>query len=180
MKISIQSLLFISILCFCLACKKDKDSNFEKINTVTGVCFTDENGTPLGKWQFPNEKAPDLFLFPNPAINLIFLEAQESLKNIWIILGDCETEDIGEDITQMSQSLSYEVEEIEAREVLLSFDSSQLTDNSLIINISGLDEAFYRMFIETENGEIFWKNFYKFSGPTGGQSLVDLLENACE
>jgi len=180
MKAQCKAVLIFSLFIFSVGCKDDdSSSNFEKINTVTGISYFDENASAIGRWQFPNEKETDILLFPVPAVDVITLASQEPLKNVWVILGDCEDEDVGEEIPQMSQSLNYEVSEIEARQIL-AFTGTELSDEFLTINISSLDEGFYRMFFETELGEIFWKNFYKSNEPLSGQDIGAVLDNACE
>jgi len=180
MNIQFKAILIISLFLLCTSCDKDSDSNFEKVNTVTGIAFTDENGSALGQWQFPNEKDTDVGVFPNPAIDVISLFSLVPLSGVWIILGDCEGEDIGADITEMSQSLSYTVSDIVTNQIVL-FSDTQTSSNQRSIDISDLEEGFYRIFFEIEaTGEIFWKNFYKANEPTGGVNLGELLDVACE
>jgi len=182
MRIPYQALLLISLLIICISCDKDSDSdsNFEKVNTVTGIAFTDDNGAAIGQWQFPNEKDTDIAVFPNPAVDVIGLFSPEPLSGIWIILGDCEGEDIGAEITEMSQSLNYTIPDIVTDQVLVFSDTQTIT-NQQLIDISNLEEGFYRIFFEIEaTREIFWRNFYKTNAPTGALNLSDLLDQACE
>jgi len=180
MNIQYKALLIISLFILCTNCDKDSNSNFEKVNTVTGIAFTDDNASPIGQWQFPNEKETDVSVYPNPATDVINLFSQEPLSGVWLILGDCEGEDIGEEITEMSQSLSYTVSDITTNQVVILSDT-QIMSTELSINLANVEEGFYRIFFEIEaTGEIFWKNFYKSNEPVGGIIVGDLLDEACE
>ncbi len=178
--ISVLLIIFITSFVF-TNCKDDDDSgpNYADIDVVTGVVLVDDNGMPLGTWNIPNENKGNIGIFPNPCQSFLFLESAEAIANIWIIPANCVSENLNNNIPDLSLSLEYNISEIESKQVR-KIEGPPFNNNSLVLDLSGLEAGFYRIFFETDSGVIHWQNFYNIDGGLGNLELTEYLDEACD
>ena len=177
---TIISIAFLSIMTF--NCNNDDDPKFKEIDAVTGIKMVDENGGSLGVWGIPNEKASSISVFPIPAKSIFIIESELPLKNIWIISGACETDDLDTDISELSLAIDYQISEIEELQ-LINIPSTEINGNSIAVDVSDLQEGIYRIFFETESNEVYWKNVFKLNNEFGDFSpskLIEYLDDECQ
>lgn len=177
-----KKILFLTFLLSIsfFACDDDSDgnsANFEKIDILTGLTLTDENGQPLGLWNVPNENPAGLRLFPNPSGDVLtFSNAQQSIARVCIVPVDCAA-DNSPDIATESLNISYSQSAIENKALL---DISLPTPGTNIsLNLSDVPAGFYKAFAKMELGEINWINFYRIESNTTPAMAIDELDNLC-
>ncbi len=180
-------LSFIAVTCLCLwsACKNDDDDSdsndpqpYELIDVVTGINLTDDNGQPLGRWQFPNDQRGEAIAFPNPFIDQVLVGTSSSnVEKYWIVPAGCDLEDASGDILDAADDLSFTVTEIEDAASINNTLSTPA--NQFIIDFSSINSGFYRLFLEVEDGNIYFINLYRAEEGTDLNQVVSNLDSIC-
>lgn len=170
------SLTLIALLI--VSCDSTDDMpTFDKVDVVTGIYLNDLNGQLVGLWNYPNEKAGDATVYPNPFVDVMAFSSLSKFKNLWIIPADCLTDGITADVTNRSLSLDFKVSEVQALELFEYVNNSDL--NSINLNLESLDSGFYRLFYENESEEVFWINLYKITEEDLFENLNEVLDSVC-
>ncbi len=153
---------FLKLSFFCLlivgACDEGSDGlNYESLEATTGLQWVDANGNLVGKWKIPNDYNPSSAIYPNPSNGIISISALEPLKRFWIVPATCVNENNSQ-IPNLISSVSYSVEDIEARSVKdFVIQSNNL---NVVGDLSDLSSGIYKVFIELDNGTINWFSIY--------------------
>ncbi len=179
---------FLLVLCtgfvlFTFSCKSNDDDNPEEqlsytnIDVVTGLNLTDPSGAPIGQWRSPNSNRGDIAIFPNPAVDVVFVSSQnEDIRHIRIVAADCLIDSTTANIPELSTNLTFTLDEIEAAQLRdIPVDNF---NGSLSLDFSDLPAGFYKVFFEQTSGDINWENIYLNSNSSGPIDF-EWLDNQC-
>lgn len=159
-----KNLIYLfSILLLLISCNnpeknKNSDCDFEKIDQITGIAMTDDNGSPIGLWEKPNHKPGSTRLFPNPSTTQISIVTDIPASTYWIVPADCCMESTLSDLESEVSDISFTESSLDNKAV------NKITSISMgsifTISTEMLDEGFYRVFIKRAEDEILWHNIY--------------------
>jgi hypothetical protein len=174
-----KKILFILILIMALSCNNDEtETQTDKtaLSLVTGVNFR-ETGDPneiprqLGN---PNILVNNkLFLYPNPAIENVYISAQENVTDVWLVPAN--PEKIHQELnfnSILNTKLYSEQSIISSSNLSLNGQSSK----SIGINIGKLPTGYYKVFVKI-NGEIYWDNLYKYENQGNNEEQFNAITN---
>jgi len=131
---------------------------FEDINIITGLDFSDDNGSPIGRWRSPNNKPGEVDCYPNPNIGILGIHSQEKITHFWLIAAECLNDTITSDIYSKAKALEYVPDSLEAY-IVQEIPINDFNVN-MYLNFSEVLPGFYRLFFKMETGELFWENLY--------------------
>lgn len=166
------------------SCNDDDNNNpdpeppteYQELGFVTGLDLFDENGSPIGRYKDPNHKTGEVSVFPIPNNGVFSVFSQTQVERLWLIPAECVIDTINMDIFNLSQSLTYELSELENAQI-----KDINTANSGMqfqLNFSDVDAGFYRLFYQMTTEELFWQNIYIDPNATGFPDFT-ILDNAC-
>ncbi len=175
--------LFVFILLsITLSCGNDdemaKDPNptvlFSDIDIVTGMQLRDENGSPIGAVGNPNINPQATAIYPNPGQGIVSVYSPNSLvESIWILPGIQDTTFMDIDFANEINNINYTQSEIEALDILnIDINAAQVN-----LNLQELENGYYRVFYQLENGELKWDNIYINKELTGTDIVNELFED---
>jgi len=157
--------IFCFLLFFCVVgCQSDPpvdeepEMKYSQIDVVTGLDLYDANGAPIGIWRKPNDKYEDITAFPVPNNGFLSVFGLENTMKILVIPASCILDSVTTDIKMKSQSLSYNVTDIEELDVA-SFDLDPNME-SINLNLSSFSAGFYRLFYIGDSENVLWQNIY--------------------
>ena len=58
----------------------ETEPNYASIDVVTGLDLFDENGSPIGRWKFPNQKPGNGSTFPNPSTGIVSIYNTQKIE----------------------------------------------------------------------------------------------------
>jgi len=173
-------LLSLGVLFFLSSCLIDTFSKTENLDTITGLELFDENGSPIGLWQQPNNRRGDNLIFPVPSSGIINLVAQRdatgnpiNFQRVIIRNGSCCMEQKNEardDVFTLDRISSFPVEDID-----MGIDDFSFFQ----IDMTSFGEGFYKIFMQLENDSIFWQNVYIDPSSTNFSDFT-FLDTVCE
>ena len=131
---------------------------YTSIDTITGISLYDENGQGIGRWHSPNDNPGDHVVFPNPSNGNLQLYSESVFSNLWLLPASCAS-DNDPDIVTASNDVVYGQDEIESL-ALLTLMPPDNQPTSLRLDFSSEDKGFYRLFLKTIDGDIFWQNIF--------------------
>lgn len=169
MKKIVTNILIITLL---VACGDSDSEDFDptRIDIVTGMLLTTPQGTISELWGNPNLPTnPRSNIFPKPATGTIRVITNSQIKNIWLISGFPSRRFVNTDFQEVFAENPYQVGEIEANSIR-SLANLNATDINL--NLDGLSEGYYRIFIQFQDDSLTWDNFYVDT--SGSVNLTDI------
>ncbi|WP_435261777.1 hypothetical protein [Tenacibaculum sp. nBUS_03] len=155
-RVLLFALIFIS-----LSCSKDeeikKDPNI--IEITTGLDLVDVMGNVTGRIGNPNTytKKNTVIMYPIPTNNFLSIKSTSNIKNVWIVKATVNKEFLNIDYPSILNTKSYSPDQIKEKSIK-SFEA--LNKSSLEVNLSSYPEGHYRIFVELNNGDIYWNNTY--------------------
>jgi len=177
--------LFCFILCWSCgnendifpACEPEVTSSaYENIDVVTGIDFFDENGSPIGRWGFPNHYPGAIIAYPIPNTGTMFLSSQTKIKRVWLVPANCLKDSVTVDIPTLAQDLTYEISELESAQIK-DIPTPDFMDN-IALDCSAVAAGFYRLFCQLESEELRWYNVY-IDPTVSNFPNFDFMEDGC-
>ncbi len=172
------SIFIIATVIFFSACKDESNepepsTDWSDVEMVTGVQLTDFNGNLIGKVGNPNTKNEDFAIFPNPAVDVIFIQTRTALAELYILPASKNMEFSDENFEERFSGFQYSTDDIvEPTTQSLTFDS--LVQNTQI-NISDFSTGYYRLFFrEKQGGDFQWENLY-IDNENPSSTMIDSL-----
>jgi len=175
MRKSISLVLIIALLTACSG-NSNNPEEAGKLNIITGINLVDGNGIIRGVYGNPNvlrtesEKnaknrnddepisVSDIIssvftVYPTIVEDVFSIGTSKKVKKLWIIKGVPTRDFQNIDFESTLSNGMYTSKEI-SDNALENIDLQ--TSGTPVINVSGYAKGFYRVFIETEEGEIYW------------------------
>lgn len=150
-------LCFITLFAGC-GDSDEEDFDPTRIDIVTGMQVVDAQGTSIEQWGNPN--LPNTIratVFPKPATGTIRVITSSSMKNIWLVSGFPTKRFVDTNFQQLFAQNPYNVGEIQTNSTR-AFEN--LDQTNITINLDGLSQGYYRMFIQFQDDTFTWDNFY--------------------
>ena len=158
------SIFIIAIVIFFSACKDKSNEpepsmDWSNVEIVTGVKMTDQNGAAIGQVGNPNVKNEDFAIFPNPAVDVVFIQTRTALAELYILPASKNVDFSDENFEERFSGFQYSLDDIvKPTTQSLTFDS--LVQN-IQLNISDFSTGYYRLFFrENQSGDFQWENLY--------------------
>ena len=179
-----STLFLISILSTLLlfSCNDDDNNNpepptaYQELGFVTGLDLFDVNGEAIGRYKDPNHKPGEVSVFPIPNNGVFSIFSLMQVDRLWLIPAECAIDTLNMDIFELSQSLTYEVAEIENAQIK-DLNTASL-GMQFQLDFSDVDAGYYRLFYQMTNEELFWQNMFIDPDANGFPDFT-LLDNAC-
>lgn len=173
-----KALLIFSCL-LALSCNDDDNTadttGKNSMNLVTGINFRESFENIVLHLGNPNILVNNKFiLYPNPAIETIFIKAEENITDIWIVPANAKKIYQEVDFTTALHTNLYSEQSI-AENSKLSFNEQSSTE--IGVNIGTLKSGYYRVFIKI-GGKIYWDNLYKIDDSDNREAEVNALMNS--
>jgi len=160
-----------------VACSKDsKDDIKIEINDlalITGLNIVNHNGDILKGFGNPNDAKhtsinndgsigvrTNYSILPNPAVDVIYVHANGSITSLWIVPGHISTQYQNIDFDEVYKSTAIDTTGIDKKSVINNTDQV-FADGQLNLNISDLEQGFYKIIVEVDNSNLFWQAIYK-------------------
>ncbi|WP_075341568.1 hypothetical protein [Tenacibaculum agarivorans] len=175
-----KSILLVLIIVLLTACSGNSNNPEEagKLNIITGINLVDVTGTTNGVYGNPNVLRNDsgtnaknrkddepisvsdiissvFTVYPTIVEDVFSIGTSKKVKKLWIVKGVPTRDFQNIDFESTLSNGMYTSKEIGDSAVE---DIDLQTSGTPIINVSGYAKGFYRVFIETEEGEIYWEN----------------------
>ena len=151
--------------------------DYTAIDVITGMDFFDENGSPIGRWGFPNYNPSDVFVYPIPSIGVVSVGSQDKVERIWLVPVNCFKDSVTMNITTLSENLTYEISEIEA--VQIKDIPTPDFNGAVQLDFSDVNTGFYKIFYQKENDSIHWYNIY-IDPTVNNFPDFSFMENNCQ
>ncbi len=155
-------ILILSIL-FTLSCEDNSSDtpnsetpSHEALDIVTGINLRDANGSPIGQIGNPNVYTPNIFIFPNPAVDVLTISSQSNLEEIWILPATKNTDFEDTDFEALTPTFTYLESDLAQAEIM----NNQINSNLVQINLAQLEKGYYRVFYKHNDGTLKWDNIY--------------------
>ena len=151
---------FVCIIALLAACGDSDEEDFDptRIDIVTGMQLVDTQGAAIEQWGNPNlPNVARAAVFPKPATDVIRVETSSSIKTIWLVSGSPTRRFVDTNFQEVFAQNSYDVSEIETNSVR-AFENLDQTD--IALNLDGLSQGYYRIFIQFQDDSLTWDNFY--------------------
>lgn len=153
-------LTYVLLITLLMACGDRDEEDFDptRIDIVTGMLVATPQGIVTELWGNPNLPAnPRSNVFPKPASGTVRVLTNSPIKNIWLISGFPSRRFVNTDFQQVFAQDPYDVGAIETS-AIRSFENLGATD--ININLEGLNDGYYRLFIQFQDDTLTWDNFY--------------------
>lgn len=152
--------MFLCIIALLAACGDADEEDFDptRIDIVTGMQVVNTQGAAVEQWGNPNlPNVARATVFPKPATDVIRVETTSSIKHIWVISGFPTKRFVDTNFQQVFAQNSYDVEEVSAN---ATRTLENLNQTIVDVNLDGLSQGYYRMFIQFQDDSLTWDNFY--------------------
>ena len=152
------TLLFV--LTLFIGCGDNDEEDFDptRLDIVTGLNLKDNFGQAAGRWGNPNVTVPtSVVAYPNPVRDALTVRATTGIQNIWIVNGLPSRNFPDTNFTQVFADNPFQQSSIEAV-ASRSFDN--LNGNNIAINLEGISQGYYRLYVQLQNGSIISDNIY--------------------
>ncbi|SFZ80713.1 hypothetical protein [Tenacibaculum maritimum] len=167
------SLFFVLALCSCDS-NEEAIVNAENIELVTGIELINTLGISEGKLGNPNTltkvravggeestmseiESEKIWVYPIPTRNLLSIRGKSDIKNIWILEGVLAVDFLNINFKRLLKSSLYPEAAIK-KKAIYSFRAKGT--RKFNIDMSNHKSGYYRIFIQLENGDIYWVNTY--------------------
>lgn len=153
-------ILMVIVLTLFISCGDNDEEDFDptRLDIVTGLNLKNDAGQPIVSWGNPNVTlTTSVVLFPNPAIDILRVQASTGIINIWIVNGFPSRRFFDTNFSQVFADNPFQQGEIEAS-ASRTFDN--LNGNNLTLNVSDISQGYYRLFVQLQNGSIISDNIY--------------------
>ena len=159
----INSKLLIGCLVFLLAISCNEDGELinpfkgaKAIDIITGLVFKDANGQLVGTVGNPNIKSGSTLLFPNPANNVLSIQSNQQIEQLWFLRANKNTNFEDVNFSEAFESEEFNPSELESKSEL----SVTKTGMNISVSTSLLSSDYYRVFFLLEDSSIVWDNLY--------------------
>ena len=152
--------MYLWIIVLFFACGDSDGEDFDpiRIDIVTGMQLTDTQGSAIEAWGNPNvPNVTRVTVFPKPAAGSIRVQTSVSIKNIWLVSGVPTRRFEDTNFQEVFAQNSYDIEQIGTTSIqsLVSLDVTDIT-----LNLDGLSQGYYRIFVQFQDNSLTWDNFY--------------------
>lgn len=155
---------YLFVFALFIACGDSDSEDFDptRVDLVTGMFLTTPEGVITEEWGNPNLPSnPRVTVFPNPASGMVRVVTSDPIQNVWFVSGFPSRRFFDTNFEQVFAQNPYEVASIESSSVR-SFENINGTNISL--NLEGLGQGYYRLFIQFQDNSLTWDNFYIDTG----------------
>lgn len=168
-------ILFLSVLVLMFfSCSKEEEiKNPLDIEIVTGLTVFESNNNDGVIYGNPNEKLGDLIVYPSLCNSGVFIYAQDTIRNLWLVKGVVEHDFIDVDFRIQLKNHSYTRDELSKVEL----GSYETNVKRYYLSMNEFDEGFYRVFVVTDKQELLWANICKDSNPHGNNGFYSVYDN---
>ncbi len=152
--------MYVLIIASFSTCGDSDGEDFDptRIDIVTGMQLTGTQGSAIEEWGNPNlPNVARATVFPKPATDVIRVQTSSVIKNIWLISGFPTRRFADTNFQEVFAQNTYDVQEVATTSVR-AFENLNQTD--ITINLDGLSQGYYRMFIQFQDDSFTWDNFY--------------------
>jgi hypothetical protein len=152
--------MYLGVIAFFVACGDSDTEDFDptRIDIVTGMQLVDAQATAIELWGNPNTPfVRRAVVFPKPATDVIRVQTSTSIKNIWLVAGFPTRRFFDTNFQEVFAQSSYDVGEV-ALSAIRALENLDQTD--ITLNLEGLSQGYYRMFVQFQDDSITWDNFY--------------------
>lgn len=152
-----KNVFYACLVLLALSCSSDSSADQTAMDLVTGVTFRQNfEDLPLTLGN-PNVRVNDQFvLYPNPAHQVILLQAQAPISAVWIVPAQAEKIYQSVDFSAVLSATTYSEATLTSHATL---SLSEQSNNTVTMNIASLSEGYYRVFVKI-GGELYWDNLY--------------------
>lgn len=165
------------VMCLCViallaACGDSDDEDFDptRVDIVTGMQLSDAQAANIELWGNPNiPTVRRAVVFPKPATDVIRVVTSSSIKNIWLVSGFPTRRFFDTNFQEVFAQNSYDVSEVAASSIRAL---ENLDQTEIVINLDGLSQGYYRIFVQFQDDSLTWDNFYV--GVNTGGNLDDI------
>ncbi|MBN2166445.1 MAG: hypothetical protein JW717_09235 [Marinilabiliaceae bacterium] len=181
MRVLIVLLLLSTIGISCS--KEDSTVDPTKIDIVTGIVvhkLDDDEGVlygnpneKIGYRYVDNKKVKDIIVYPSLFKDGAFIYASDTIRKIWIVKGKVEYHCPDINYQDLLKDYTYSNKELASA----SEDSVTANVKRYYLSLSGWEEGFYRIFVKTDSGDLYWTNICKDSNPEGERGFYNMYDN---
>lgn len=182
--------IYALLVTLCIGCSKDTSKPLDptQIDLVTGFCYKSDPysqtkvlGNPNTKRMHPIEVDvlgkkimwPAISILPNPGNGMYWIRSHELMQKIWIVKGKKSMQLKEVEFNNILLDHTYS-ESVLNSEAIASFKVEDIPANprSVNLDITHLSEGYYRIFLLSEENNLYWDNLYIF--PSEATSFKDL------
>lgn len=144
-----------------------------EISIITGLILHDDIGIQIGVLGNPNTKLPiNIQPYPNTPGSFIHIYNADTISKVWVLPAVVNKQFSQIDYNQLFQNFDYSIEEIEKTDIIRL---EPQINNPLLIDLSSLTSGYYRIFLQTNNGSLYWDNIFVNTDLTYQEKIDSLV-----
>ena len=189
------TIILLLLVTFLSGCKNDKDPapEYDQIDIVTGIYLRNElaqlwnsHGNPNSNILVNNIAKDDnegqglvveginrIVMYPNPCSSIIYIHSPIELSKVWIIPAKPISAFQSVNFENKFNESSYDENKIDQ----VATKNIKVEANEFVVNISDLEQGFYRIFVKDKNGGLKWDNIFVDRGIENWESYLENIWN---
>lgn len=155
---------YVFLFLIIVGCGDNDSEDFDptRVDLVTGMFVVSQQGDITEEWGNPNLPTNlRSTISPNPASGDIRVTTDQPIQNVWLVSGFPSRRFFDTNFEEVFVQNPYEITSVESS-AIRSFDTFSGPD--ITLNLEGLGQGYYRMFIQLQDNTLTWHNFYIDTG----------------